>query len=38
MTQEIEEDRLDVENDSKKVNPYQSMILNDFEKINININ
>ena len=38
MTHEIEEDRLDRKNDREKENPYQSILINDFEKINVNIN
>ena len=38
MTQQMEEDRLVRENDSKEENPYQSMITNDFGKVNFNFN
>ena len=35
MKQEIEEDGLDKENHSEEGNSCQSMIINDFEKINV---
>ena len=38
MTQEMEEDRINREEESEEENPYQSMIINDFERININSN
>ena len=38
MTQGMEQDSLYKESDSKEDNPYQFMITNDYEKINININ
>ena len=38
MTQEIEEDRLYKENDSKEEKPYKTIITDDFEKINVNLN
>ena len=34
----IVEERLDKEHDSEEENPYQTMIINDFEKIHMNIN
>ena len=37
MKQEMEEDRLDKKNGSEEENPYQTMIINYFEKINVNI-
>ena len=38
MSQEIEKDRLNKENDSEEENPYQTMIINYSVKINVNIN
>ena len=38
LKQVIEEDRIDNENDNNDVNPNQSMIINDFEKIIVNFN
>ena len=38
MSQEAEENRLCRESDSEEESPYQFMIVNDFEKINVNIN
>ena len=37
MTQKMEEDRLVRENDSEEENPYQSMIANDFGRVNFNL-
>ena len=37
MKQEIEEDRLSRENDSEEENPNQTVIVNDFEKVKVNI-
>ena len=38
IAQKMEEDRLYMENDSQKETPFQSMIINDFAKISVNIN
>ena len=38
MKQKVEENRSEEENDSEEESPYQTMFLNDFQKINININ
>ena len=38
LKQEIEEDRLDMENDSDEENTYQIMVKNYFLKINLNFN
>ena len=37
MSQDIEEDRVDKENYSEEENQSHTMIINNFEKINVNI-
>ena len=37
VTHKIDEDRLDKENESWEENLHQTMIINDFEKISVNI-
>ena len=38
MKQEMEEERLDKKDDIEEEHPYQTMIINHFEKITVNIN
>ena len=38
IKQVIKEDRLDKKNGSKEKNTYQTLIIHDFKKVNININ
>ena len=38
VKQEIEEDRIANNNDNEEDNLYQSMILNDLHRINVNVN
>ena len=38
IKQEIEEDRLDNNNDIEAENPYQNIIINDFDRINVIVN
>ena len=38
MTQEMEEDRIEGEQDNEEENSHDSIIINDFEKINVTAN
>ena len=38
MKQEIEENRLDNNNSNEAENPYQNIIIKDFNRLNVNVN